>query len=104
MRKLVLLYKDVLENQISIKEYSIVEEQGKYFIFDDKNPYSKTGILKKYINHICSLKDYPNTYPIELPYIVDKYWRDIVFMFVNKNKYDKNPINYIDMMKNYNNT
>lgn len=101
MRKLVLLYKDTLDDQISIKEYSIVNDEGKYYILDEKSPYSRIGILKKYVDCICKLKAYPNTYPVELPYLVGQYWRNIVFLFVNKNKYEEDPIGYINKLKTY---
>lgn len=104
MRKLVLIFKDLSDNQLSIKEYNIESDIGKYYIFNVTNRYfSKEGVLKKYVNRICTLDTYPNTYPVELPYIVGQYWKKFVFMFVNKNKYEQNPIEYINMIKNYTN-
>lgn len=103
MRKLVLIFRDLSDNQVSIKEYSIESDVGKYYIFNMTGRYSsREGILKKYVNKICTLDTYPNTYPVELPYIVGQYWKKYVFIFVNKNTYDQNPIKYINLIRDYN--
>ena len=36
-----------------------------------------------------------------LPYMEECYWKDGIFIFLNKNKYDKDPIYYQKMVMNY---
>lgn len=104
MRKLVLLYKDISSKEISIKEYNIISDIGKYYLFDKNNPYTREGILKKYVDKICNNQNYLKTYPVELPYCIRYYYREVIFIFVNKNKYDRDPIKYLNLIDKYNNT
>ena len=36
-----------------------------------------------------------------LPYMGECYWKDGIFIFLNKNRYDKNPIYYQELVMNY---
>lgn len=106
MKGLVLLYRS--EEEITVREYSKVEEQKNYYIVGE-NCLRKEGILKKYVGEVCKYISgeatckgtYIAKYPIDIPYMRNMYWRDGYFIFVNKKKYDADPQLYYDIIKNY---
>lgn len=114
MRSLVLLYRN--RENVTIREYPKVEDFGEHYIVGETYWGSKTGILKKYVGEVCKMEYYCGAYiasstlanrasvakyPVEVPDMGDIKWHGGYFMFVNKTKYDANPIYYYDMIKNY---
>ena len=102
MRGLVLLYRN--GENVTIREYSTIKEKNNYYIVGE-NCIGEIGIIKKYVGKVCKHTWYADTceghnlfhYPIDIPYMEGQGY----FIFVNKNKYDENPVLYYDMIKNY---
>lgn len=106
MKNLILLYrgKDGSDG-ITIKEFLQVKETNDHYLLGEGRYGNRLGVLKKKIGKICKDPSYGFSdavrYPIELPYMKTTGWDDIYFIFVNKSKYDENPVMYYDMIKNY---
>ena len=108
MKGLVLLYRS--DNGITIKEYPKVEENNLYYIVGNGMFNNKEGIMKKYVGKMCTFDcygaicegSYVSKYPIDIPYMGGIRWRSNgCFMFINKVKYDANPLYYYDMIKHF---
>lgn len=104
MKNLVLLYRENSGDELHIKYYSQVKDTKDAYVTGDKYYGFYEGVSKKLIG-IPS--DYKNNYflhlsaPITLPRMGDCYWSGGKFLFVNKTKYDENPLYYQDMITNY---
>lgn len=110
MKSLVLLCR--CNDGVLVKEFPNVKDNKDYYLFEQKDIFGdSTGIMKKYVGKICKCRygnditcdgKYVSAYPVEIPYI--RSLSDTLkgyFVFVNKNKYDENPLYYHDMIKNY---
>lgn len=104
MKSLVLLYCDNRSDELHIKYYSQVKDSKDVYIIGDRQYGFWEGITKKLVG-IPS--DYEDNYylhtsvPVTLPHMGDCYWRGGKFLFVNKNKYDENPVYYQDMIRDF---
>ncbi len=105
MKSLVLLYRSKRDEGVTIEEYSNITENNKHYLLGKKNCIgNRIGILKRCVGEVCVINDYfgrATIYPVELPYMGDLHWQGGYFIFVNKNKYDADPIHYYNMIKNY---
>lgn len=105
MKSLVLLYRSKKNEEVTIKEYSNITENNKHYLFGTNYLGNNVGVLKKCIGEVRIFDDYfggkAAIYPIELPHMNNLYWYGGYFMFVNKNKYDENPMYYYNIIKNY---
>lgn len=102
MKSLVLLYRNIKSNEVTIREFQHIEENNKHYLFGMTNWLgNRVGVLKKYVGQIHKFDYYHGEdfakYPIVLPNMHDKCY----FIFINKNKYNENPLYYYDMIKNY---
>ena len=101
MKSLVLLYKDKeRDTDLCIKIYTQIKDKRNVYVLG-KNWYGNDyGVRKDYVGKVTSTKNYPITYPVELPLRCSS-WHDDIFMFVNKDKYDQDPIYYQNMILQY---
>ena len=104
MKSLVLLYRENSGDELHIKYYSQIKDLKDAYIVGDKHYSFYEGISKRLVG---VPSDYESNYflhlsaPITLPHMGDCYWNGGRFLFVNKTKYDENPIYYQDMIMNY---
>lgn len=108
MKGLILLYR--YQENVTIREYSKVEDYRDHYIVGKNWLGNREGILKKYVGEVCktgfSIGETCNgssvaRYPVEVPYMPEIKWHNGYFVFVNKTRYDANPKYYYDMIKNY---
>ena len=115
MKSLVLLYRNICDSDevptVSIREYNTVSETNDHYIIG-KRPYSSSfseGIMKKFVGKVFKYNRYnrygykeTTKFPVDLPDMRGyRDYEDIYYLFVNKCKYDENPLYYYDMIKNY---
>lgn len=104
MKSLVLLYRDNFGDELHIKYYSQVKDIKDAYIVGEKGYGFWSGISKKLVGIPLDYKD--NYYlhlsaPVTLPHMGECYWHGGKFLFVNKTKYDENPLYYQNMIMNY---
>lgn len=104
MKNLVLLYRDNSGDELHIKYYSQVKDIKDAYIVGEKGYGFWSGISKKLVGIPLDYKD--NYYlhlsaPVTLPHMGECYWHGGKFLFVNKTKYDENPLYYQNMIMNY---
>ena len=104
MKSLVLLYRDNSGDELHIKYYSQVKDIKDAYIVGEKGYGFWSGISKKLVGIPLDYKD--NYYlhlstPVTLPHMGECYWHGGKFLFVNKTKYDENPLYYQNMIMNY---
>ena len=104
MKSLVLLYRDNSGDELHIKYYSQVKDIKDAYIVGEKGYGFWSGISKKLVGIPLDYKD--NYYlhlsaPVILPHMGECYWHGGKFLFVNKTKYDENPLYYQNMIMNY---
>ena len=101
MKSLVLLYRDKhKQDDLVIRFYSEIKERKNSYILGKSWYGTYYGIRKDFVGEVTHIKKYPCTYPVELP-LSGYYDSDIVFLFVNGEKYNINPVHYQDMVLNY---
>lgn len=102
MKSLVLLYQDNHDDTLHIKCYSQVRDNKDVYIVGERRYGFLQGVSKKLIG-IPS--DYRTNYYAQsattLPYMGECYLYGGKFLFVNKNKYDEDPLFYQDIIKNF---
>lgn len=107
MKSLVLLYRgQSTSDEVTIKEFLQVKENNNHYLLGENRFGERFGILKKEVGKVCKKPVYGFSdaakYPIELPNMKTTKWNDdIYFIFVNKVKYDCNPMLYYDIIKKY---
>lgn len=108
MKSLVLLYCDNRRREVTIREFPNVTENNKHYLFGTTNWIgNREGVLKKNVGKVCKVRDFCTNckiaeYPIEIPSLGrDISWDGGYLIFVNKNKYDENPVYYYNMLKNF---
>lgn len=104
MKSLVLLYRDNSGDELHIKYYSQVKDIKDAYIVGEKGYGFWSGISKKLVGIPLDYKD--NYYlhlsaPVTLPHMGECYWHGGKFLFVNKTKYDENPLYYQNMIMDY---
>lgn len=104
MKSLVLLYRDNSGDELHIKYYSQVKDIKDAYIVGEKGYGFWSGISKKLVGIPLDYKD--NYYlhlsaPVTLPHMGECYRHGGKFLFVNKTKYDENPLYYQNMIMNY---
>lgn len=105
MKNLILLYREYEDKTLHIKNYTVKKDIKDGYIIGEKRYGYYEGVLKNLIGKVSDYKD--NYYlcfsskPITLPYMGECYWKGGIFLFLNKNKYDKNPIYYQELIMNY---
>ena len=105
MKNLILLYHEYGDKTLHIKNYTVKKDTKDGYIIGEKRYGYYEGVLKNLIGKVSDYKD--NYYlcfsskPMTLPYMEECYWKDGIFIFLNKNKYDKDPIYYQKMVMNY---
>lgn len=101
MKSLVLLYSNRRTNDdISIRFYNEIKDRKNTYVFGKSFYGTYYGVRKDYVGKIMHVRDYPNVYPVELP-LHSYYSEDIIFLFVNSEKYNENPLYYQSLIINY---
>lgn len=102
MKDLILLYKEYKGRALHIRYYPVKKDIKDGYIIGEKRYGYYEGVLKNLIGKVSDYKD--NYYlcssskPITLPYMGECYWKGGIFLFLNKSKYDKDPIYYQKMI------
>ena len=102
MKDLILLYKEYKGRTLHIRYYPVKKDIKDGYIIGEKRYGYYEGVLKDLIGKVSDYKD--NYYlcssskPITLPYMGECYWKGGIFLFLNKSKYDKDPIYYQKMI------
>ena len=102
MKDLILLYKEYKGRTLHIRYYPVKKDIKDGYIIGEKRYGYYEGVLKNLIGKVSDYKD--NYYlcssskPITLPYMGECYWKGGIFLFLNKSKYDKDPIYYQKMI------
>ena len=102
MKDLILLYKEYKGKTLHIRHYPVKKDTKDGYIIGEKRYGHYEGVLK---NLIGKVSDYKGNYylcssskPITLPYMEECCWKGGIFLFLNKSKYDKDPIYYQKMI------
>lgn len=102
MKDLILLYKEYKGRTLHIRHYPVKKDIKDGYIIGEKRYGYYEGVLKNLIGKVSDYKD--NYYlcssskAITLPYMGECYWKGGIFLFLNKSKYDKDPIYYQKMI------
>ena len=102
MKDLILLYKEYKGQTLHIRHYPVKKDTKDGYIIGEERYGHYEGVLKNLIGKVSDYKD--NYYlcssskPITLPYMEECCWKGGIFLFLNKSKYDKDPIYYQKMI------
>ena len=102
MKDLILLYKEYKGKTLHIRHYPVKKDTKDGYIIGEKRYGHYEGVLKNLIGKVSDYKD--NYYLcsssklITLPYMEECCWKGGIFLFLNKSKYDKDPIYYQKMI------
>lgn len=102
MKSLVLLYKIEGDNDtIHIKEFPQILDKKDSYITEKSCWGEDSGVRKGELEKFILKTSYGSRYHkgVYLPYVSG--WGDVVYYFVNKVKYDKEPVFYQEQLKNY---
>jgi hypothetical protein len=100
----MLLYRENRSEDLSIRCYSQVKDTKDAYIVEDKQYGFYSGVPKRLVGVVSDYKcnRYPHlSAPVILPQMGSCYWQGGVFLFVNKTKYDENPVYFQNMIMNY---